>query len=174
MKAPAASWDREGRGNAQHETTNDALFRLDHLAGLADRLKLGRPRADAHLDKHRRLKRHALHIVLDAIAVFPRRESGCRPLAGVDPKTRALDVLVIDDPLAVAGRDVVAARVVRNFDDFPEELVRLLLARARTGRESASRPSSLRIAIVLRDRPCRGWEPKLSWLAWGNTPSGIL
>jgi hypothetical protein len=38
---------------------------------------------------------------------------------------------VIDDPLAVAGRDVVAARVVRNFDDFPEELVRLLLARAR-------------------------------------------
>jgi hypothetical protein len=34
-------------------------------------------------------------------------------------------------PLAVAGRDVVAARVVRNFDDFPEELVRLLLARAR-------------------------------------------
>jgi hypothetical protein len=39
--------------------------------------------------------------------------------------------LVIDDPLAVAGRDVVAARVVRNFDDFPEELVRLLLARTR-------------------------------------------
>ena len=29
------------------------------------------------------------------------------------------DALVIDDPLAVAGRDVVAARVVRNFDDFP-------------------------------------------------------
>jgi hypothetical protein len=44
-----------------------------------------------------------------------RREPGCRPLA------RTLDVLVIDDPLAVAGRDVVAARVVRNFDDFPEE-----------------------------------------------------
>src|SRR5260370_40122840 len=38
--------------------------------------------------------------------------------------------LVIDDPLAVAGRDVVAARVIRNFDDFPEELVRLLRARA--------------------------------------------
>jgi hypothetical protein len=64
------------------------------------------------------------------VAVLPRREPGGRPLAGVDPKTRALDVLVIDDPLAVAGRDVVAARVVRNFDDFPEELVRLLLARA--------------------------------------------
>jgi hypothetical protein len=65
------------------------------------------------------------------ITVFLRRKPGGRPLAGVDPKTRALDVLVIDDPLAVAGRDVVAALVVRNFDDFPEELVRLLLARAR-------------------------------------------
>jgi len=42
-----------------------------------------------------------------------------------------LDVLVIDNRLAVAGRDIVAARVIRNFDDFPEELVRLLLARAR-------------------------------------------
>jgi hypothetical protein len=42
-----------------------------------------------------------------------------------------LDVLVIDDRLAVAGRDVVAARVVRNFGDFPEEIVRLLLARTR-------------------------------------------
>ena len=42
----------------------------------------------------------------------------------------------MDDPLAVAGRDVVAARVIRNFDDFPEELIRRLLARARTGRES--------------------------------------
>src|SRR6266481_5408993 len=73
----------------------------------------------------------ASHIVLDAIAVLLRRESGCRPLAGIDTQPRTLDVLVIDDPLAVAGRDVVAARVVRNFDDFPEELVRLLLARAR-------------------------------------------
>jgi hypothetical protein len=65
------------------------------------------------------------------VAVLLRRESGCRPLAGIDTQPRTLDVLVIDDPLAVAGRDVVAARVVRNFDDFPEELVRLLLARAR-------------------------------------------
>ena len=39
--------------------------------------------------------------------------------------------LVIDDRLAVAGGDAVAALVIRNFDDFPEELVRLLLARAR-------------------------------------------
>jgi len=65
------------------------------------------------------------------VAVLLRRESGCRPLAGIDTQPRTLDVLVIDDPLAVAGRDVIAARVVRNFDDFPEELVRLLLARAR-------------------------------------------
>src|SRR5260370_39099019 len=34
--------------NAQHETTNDALFRLDHLAVLADRLDLGRPPDAAH------------------------------------------------------------------------------------------------------------------------------
>jgi hypothetical protein len=69
-------------------------------------------------------------VVAYVVAVLLRRESGSDPLAGIDPKTRALDILVIDDPLAVAGRDVVAARVVRNFDDFPEELVRLLLARA--------------------------------------------
>ena len=65
------------------------------------------------------------------VAVLLRREPGCRPLAGIDTQPRSLDVLVIDDPLAVAGRDVVAARVVRNFDDFTEELVRLLLARER-------------------------------------------
>src|SRR6266481_4549137 len=66
----------------------------------------------------------------ELVGVLLRRESGCRPLAGIDTQPRTLDVLVIDDPLAVAGRDVVAARVVRNFNDFPEELVRLLLARA--------------------------------------------
>src|SRR5258706_16399908 len=73
----------------------------------------------------------SLDVMAYVVAVLPRRESGCRPLAGIDTQPRTLDVLVIDDPLAVAGRDVVAARVVRNFDDFPEELVRLLLARAR-------------------------------------------
>ena len=73
----------------------------------------------------------SLDLVAYVVAVLLRRESGCGPLTGINPKTRALDVLVIDDRLAVAGRDVVAARVVRNFDDFPEELVRLLLARAR-------------------------------------------
>jgi hypothetical protein len=70
-------------------------------------------------------------IVAYMVAVFLRREPGCRPLAGIDTQARPIDILVIDDPLAVAGRDVVAARVIRNFDDFPEELVSLLLARAR-------------------------------------------
>jgi hypothetical protein len=56
--------------NAQHETTNDALFRLDHLAAHLDRLG----RAVADLDQDRRLEVAALHIVLDAIAVFARRE----------------------------------------------------------------------------------------------------
>jgi hypothetical protein len=46
-----------------------------------------------------------------AAAVLLRRESGCRPLAGIDTQPRTLDVLVIDDPLAVAGRDVVADRL---------------------------------------------------------------
>src|SRR5262245_58863556 len=85
----------------------------------------------ADLDQNRRLEVEvALVVVLNAIAILLRRGSGFRPLSGIDPKTRTLDVFVIDDRLAVAGRDVVAARVVRNFDDFPEELVRLLLARA--------------------------------------------
>jgi len=52
--------------------------------------------------------------VLDAIAVLPRRELSSGPLTGIDPKTRAF--------LAVVGRDVVATGVIRNFDDFPEEL----------------------------------------------------
>src|SRR5260370_40111772 len=42
--------------------------------------------------------------MLDTIAVLLRRESGCRPLAGIDTQPRTLDVLVIDDRLAVAGR----------------------------------------------------------------------
>jgi len=39
---------------------------------------------------------------------------------------------VIDDRLAVAGGDAVAALVIRNFDDFPEELVRLSSLRWRS------------------------------------------
>ena len=91
-----------------------------------------------HGDQDRRLEvgPWSLDVVAYVVAVLLRRESGCRPLAGIDTQPRTLDVLVIDDPLAVAGRDVVAARVVRNFNDFPEELVRLLLARARVSRPS--------------------------------------
>ena len=89
---------------------------------------LGGAAAALPLDEDSRLEveRAAFDVMGHLITVFLRRKPGGRPLAGVDPKTRALDVLVIDDPLAVAGRDVVAALVVRNFDDFPEELVRLL------------------------------------------------
>jgi len=94
------------------------------------------------------------------VAVLLRCELSCRPLAGVDPKTRALDVLVIDDRLAVAGGDAVAALVIRNFDDFPEELVRLLLARAcvlvakvSTGRREGDRvrPPPLELSPVRPD-----------------------
>jgi len=35
----------------------------------------------------------ALVTVLDAIAVFPRREPSSGPLTGIEPKTRALDVM---------------------------------------------------------------------------------
>jgi hypothetical protein len=66
-----------------------------------------------------------------------RHEPGGRPLAGVDTQPRTLDVLVVDDPIAVGGRDVVAALVVSNLDDFPEELVRLCLARAYMSEKSS-------------------------------------
>jgi hypothetical protein len=98
-----------------------------------------RRRLTIHGDQDRRLEVSpwSPDVVAYVVAVLLRRESGCRPLTGIDPKTRALDVLMIYDFLAVAGRDVVAARVVRNFDDFPEELVRLLLARAYIWRKSS-------------------------------------
>src|SRR6266852_482183 len=92
------------------------------LSACSSRARAYWSRKAADLNQHRRLEADpALHIVLDAVAMLLRRESGCRPLAGIDTQPRTLDVLVIDDPLAVAGRDVVTARVVRNFDDFPEE-----------------------------------------------------
>ena len=89
--------------------------------------------AAADLNQHRRLEADpALHIVLDAVAILLRRESGCRPLAGIHTQPRTLDVLVIDDPLAVAGRDVVVARVIRNltpvtFSFSPSEASRTLV-----------------------------------------------
>src|SRR5258708_35741560 len=122
-------------------------------------------------DKDRRLEvgPWSLDVVAYVVAVLLRRESGFRPLAGIDTQPRTLDVLVIDDPLAVAGRDVVAARVVRNFDDFPEELVRLLLA-LRCSRVSA--------CPLCGGRGRRGrlrW-PRIRQLQWllpapGGTPS---
>ena len=104
---------------------------LSRLIAL-DELRIVLAIAAADLNQHRRLEvEAALVVMLDAITVLLRRELRSGPLAGIDTQPRTLDVLVIDDPLAVAGRDVVAARVIRNFDDFPEDLVRLLLARAR-------------------------------------------
>src|SRR5262249_27809877 len=86
----------------------------------------------ADLDQNRRLEvEPALMIVLNAIAVLLRREPSSGPFTRIDTQSRALDVLVINDRLAVAGRDVVAARVVRNFDDFPEGLVGLRLSGVR-------------------------------------------
>src|SRR6266404_6263079 len=75
-----------------------------------------------HGDQDRQLEvgPWSLDVVAYVVAVLLRRESGCRPLAGIDTQPRTLDVLVIDDPLAVAGRDVVTARVVeeRAFSIF--------------------------------------------------------
>src|SRR5262249_11160368 len=76
--------------NAQHETTNDALFRLDQLAAHLDRLGS----AVADLDQDRRLKAAALHIMLDAIAVFAWSELRGHPLHCVHAQPRALNVLM--------------------------------------------------------------------------------
>jgi hypothetical protein len=96
-------------------------------------------RLTIHGDQDRRLEvgPWSLDVVAYVVAVLLRRESGCR-LMGIDSKTRALDVLMIYDFLTVSVRDVVAARVVRNFDDFSEEHVRLLLARAYWSRKSST------------------------------------
>src|SRR5258706_5797223 len=62
-------------------------------------------RLTIHGDKDRRLEvgPWSLDVVAYVVAVLLWRESGCRPLTGIDTQTRTLDVLVIDDPLA-AGR----------------------------------------------------------------------
>jgi hypothetical protein len=73
---------------------------ISRCAVIAYRRDLDVLRLDAALNQYSRLEVDAAsHIVLDAIAVFPRRESGCRPLAGIDTQPRTLDVLVIDDRL---------------------------------------------------------------------------
>jgi len=71
---------------------------------------------------------------------------------------------------AVTGRDVVAARVVRNFDDFPEELVRLRLPRARISQEGPRLirqffPFSLFPAAVWSAEPAECWQRYLARLS---------
>jgi hypothetical protein len=63
------------------------------------------------LDQNRRLEvQAAFVVVLDTIAVFPRRESGCRPLTGIDP-TECLCGLEIDHQLE--GRRLHHRQVLR-------------------------------------------------------------
>ena len=73
-----------------------ALFLLNHLAVHLDRLG----RASADLDQDRRLKVAALYIMLDAIAVFPRRELRKRPF----PRIQAIALLLLgrDGTLIIA------------------------------------------------------------------------
>src|SRR6516162_9305211 len=64
----------------------------------------------------------------------------------------------------------VAARVVRNFDDFPEELVRLRLPRARISQEGPRLirqffPFSLFPAAVWSAEPAECWQRYLARLS---------
>ena len=69
-------------------------------------------RLTIHGDKDRRLEvgPWSLDVVAYVVAVLLRRESGCRPLTGIDPQPRSLDVLVIDDPLAVRSGGASASK----------------------------------------------------------------
>ena len=69
-------------------------------------------RLTIHGDKDRRLEvgPWSLDVVAYVVAVLLRRESGCRPLAGIDTQPRTLDVLVIDDPLAVRSGGASASK----------------------------------------------------------------
>src|SRR5260370_18226221 len=90
-------------------------------------------RLTIHGDKDRRLEvgPWSLDLVAYAVAVLLRGELACHPFGRGPPKARASDVLVVDDLLAVSRRDVVSAAVVRNRENFVEQLVRLRFARAR-------------------------------------------
>src|SRR5262249_15926426 len=92
--------------SGQHETTNDALFRLDHLAAHLDRLGS----AVADLDPHLPRKAAALPIMLDPIAVFAWSELRGHPLHCVHAQPRALNVLM--DPVSTyAGEPTILALV---------------------------------------------------------------
>src|SRR5260370_24390326 len=56
-----------------------------------------------HGDKDRRLEvgPWSLDVVAYVVAVLPRPEPGCPPLAGIDTQPRTLAVLLIDDRLAL-------------------------------------------------------------------------
>ena len=115
-----------------------AKFRLSALARYLRCRRVGRHRLRCklssklvvrltiHGDKDRRLAvgPWSLDVVAYVVALLLRRESGCRPLAGIDPKTRTLDILVIDDRLAVAGRDVVSDRRSRQSNETGRSLAR--------------------------------------------------
>src|SRR5258708_23412989 len=94
------------------------LIALDEL-----RIVLALDAADLH--KHRRLKvEPALVVVLDAIAVFPRRELRRQPFARVDAIARALNC------------NLIRARRIGDFEDFPGQHVAALFSRARTCQKS--------------------------------------
>jgi hypothetical protein len=84
---------------------NDALFLLDHLAAHLDRLG----RAVADLDQDRRPEIAALHIMLDAIAVFARSELRKRPF----PRIQAIALLL--------HLDLIGARLVGNLEQLLEQ-----------------------------------------------------
>jgi hypothetical protein len=94
-------------------STNDALFLLDHLAAHLDRLGLA---AAADLDQDRRLEIAALHIVLDAIAVFARCELRKRPF----PRIQAIALLL--------HLDLIGARPVGDLEQLLEQAIGALFS----------------------------------------------
>src|SRR6516225_4711554 len=89
-----------------------ALFLLNHLAVHLDRLG----RASADLDQDRRLKVAALYIMLDAIAVFPRRELRKRPF----PRIQAIALLL--------HLDLIGARLIGDLEQLLEQAIGALFS----------------------------------------------
>jgi len=57
-------------------------------------------------------------VMLEAIAVFARRKLRGDPFQRINAQARALDVFMIDDPLAVAIQRVIAAAVLGDLGLF--------------------------------------------------------